>query len=71
MILSACFLSLFIPRGSAWATSRSSVIIVFRAKNYPVGHHLALAVQARGSLDQGRERGCAFFAKNEAAVEDH
>lgn len=41
------------------------------AKNYPFGHSLASAVQSSSSVDQAKERACIFFAKNEAAVEDH
>ncbi len=40
------------------------------AKNYPFGHRLASGVQSSGSLDQARERACAFFAKNEAGGAD-
>ena len=41
------------------------------AKNYPFGHSLASAVQSSGSVDQARERACAFFAKNDAAFEGY
>jgi nifR3 family TIM-barrel protein len=41
------------------------------AKNYPFGHSLASAVQSSGSVTEALERACAFFAKNEAPVEDY
>jgi nifR3 family TIM-barrel protein len=33
------------------------------ASNYPFGHHLAMAVQASGSMEEAWERALAFFAR--------
>ena len=41
------------------------------AKNYPFGHSLASAIQSSASVAEARDRACAFFAKNEMAVEDY